>query len=104
MSPEQDIGVWLRRGLWLLTWATAVLYVVVVTISVGGYLTLRGSQQRNTRALCALRADIERRVQISKDFLIAHPHGIPGFPAATIKASLDNQERSIDALSGLNCN
>lgn len=56
-----------------------------------------------TGALCALRGDLERRVQTSKDFLIDHPNGIPGISRKMILQSLANQEATIHALRGLSC-
>jgi hypothetical protein len=54
-------------------------------------------------ALCVLRADLERRVATSRDFLEENPAGIPGIPARTIRDGIRNQERTIEALSGLSC-
>jgi hypothetical protein len=59
--------------------------------------------QGTTLALCALRDDVERRVQSSQNFLAEHPNGIPGIPARTLRDSINNQQRTIDALSILKC-
>jgi len=56
-----------------------------------------------TSALCALRTDLERRVAGSKTFLAEHPAGIPGISAKVIRDGIKNQERTIKALSGIDC-
>lgn len=58
---------------------------------------------RTTNALCTFRGDLSQRVESSKEFLSKHPKGIPGVPVQTILDSLANQQRTIDALSGLSC-
>lgn len=54
-------------------------------------------------ALCALRADLERRVEASEDFLDAHPEGFAGITAAQIRMGVQNSKRTIEALSILDC-
>jgi hypothetical protein len=56
-----------------------------------------------TAALCALRSDLERRIASSQAFLREHPDGIPGIPARTIRDGIKNQERTIRALSRIDC-
>lgn len=56
-----------------------------------------------TAALCALRGDLEKRVANSTAFLKEHPRGIPGIPAKTIRAGIENQRRTIEALDGIRC-
>lgn len=58
---------------------------------------------QSTSALCALRRDLEKRVDSSRQFLREHPHGIPGISAKTIRDGLSNQQRTIRALRGLSC-
>lgn len=78
--------------------------VVVLTLALGGLAVWNFNTGHTTRdALCTLRADLETRVQTSKDFLIEHPKGIPGISAKVIKDGIKNQERTIDALSDLSC-
>lgn len=68
-------------------------------------LTLQTSRDSRvtTAALCALRHDLERRVASSQAYLLTHPHGLPGFPASTIRDGIKNQQRTIAALSGIDC-
>jgi hypothetical protein len=85
-----------------------VLVVAVITIgNVGfGLLLLKrvGSDaDATTRAICALRQDLERRVDSSQTILTDHPKGIAGIPAATIRKGISDQKRTIKALSGLDC-
>jgi hypothetical protein len=49
-------------------------------------------------AICALRNDLARRVQTSRDFLKDNPTGIPGLPAAVISRSIRDQDRTVDTL------
>jgi len=100
----------LNRGLRVLTVATVVLYLVLATIGVVGYLD--GAHRRaeiaeladkTHAALCVFVDDLERRVEISEQFLKDNPNGIPGISDETIQTSIDNQLRTIDTLSGLGC-
>lgn len=56
-----------------------------------------------TSALCALRHDMQVRVQSSLDFLRDHPDGFAGVDADTIRNSVENQVRTIRALSVIHC-
>ena len=66
-------------------------------------LQTRRDADVTTRALCALRSDLERRVASSRAFLAEHPDGIPGISAKVIRDGLRNQESTIRALSGIDC-
>lgn len=79
--------------------ATVVLYAIIGATVIW---TWNGSDN-NRQALCALRLDLERRVESSKTFLRDHPEGIAGISAKTIQDGIDNQERTIAALGGLDC-
>lgn len=87
--------------------AAFVLSVVLFLGVAGGsiyLLTSKSNEGSETHdAICALTADLEARTEASRRFLDAHPHGIFGIPAATIRESLQNQERTIDALSVVSC-
>lgn len=89
----------IKRTLRLLVAATVVLYVVLGTVV---FLNYRSSDTTND-ALCALRGDLERRVEQSQQFLIEHPNGVGGIPAATIRQGLVNQQHTIHALRKLSC-
>lgn len=89
----------LQRSLRWLVAATVVLWLVVVAFGAASYVVAA----RTHDALCTLRADLEQRVDSSRDFLKTHPDGIPGIPRATFDQGIANQERTIDALHELGC-
>lgn len=96
---KDSIGVQIKRALKVLTAATVVLYLIV-----GGVSALNYHNQSVTEdALCALRADLERRVEGSEKFLKEHPNGIKGISRATILTGIKNQEATIKALNSLSC-
>jgi hypothetical protein len=64
-------------------------------------LALQGEQAHD--AICALKADLDRRIQASLDFLVTHPNGIQGITAATIRQGIANQQLTIDALQEVTC-
>lgn len=110
-EPEgPTIGDELRTGLRRLARATIVVYIVLAALV--AFVFIDGAKRRNdladvafstNHALCALRADLEQRVADGRTFLLTHPNGIAGIPAASLQQSIDNQQRTIDTLSDLNC-
>lgn len=107
---DADIGADLKRSLRRLSYATGGLYLVVIVAIVLVWLDLtrqredlKQTAESNRAALCSLRGDLERRVQSARAFLDDNPKGIPGISAATIKMGITNQQRTIDALAGLEC-
>lgn len=108
--PGEDVGQQLRRGLRRLTWTTIALIAAVAGVVAFAWLSAASSRDdlareagRTNRALCALRRDLERRVQGSEAFLRKHPDGLSGIPASTIRVGLVGQRRTIMALSRLKC-
>jgi hypothetical protein len=100
----------LLRSFRRLAAATIALYVVLLTM--GGVGLLYAARQRvhleqvatsTNAALCALQKDLQVRVTTAEDFLEKFPHGIPGITAATLRASIHNQQSTLDALSILDC-
>lgn len=89
----------LRKSLKRLVWATVLLYVVLFAIGLKVYLDGRNT----TKALCTLRTDLQVRVNSSIDFLSEHPEGIPGISPKMIRDGIENQQRTISALQGLDC-
>lgn len=89
----------MRRTLRVLTVAVLVLLTLVVGLAAKTYV----ENNRTTKALCALRTDLEARVENSRDFLNKNPNGIPGIPAETLLVTIEGQERTIRALSSLSC-
>jgi hypothetical protein len=66
----------------------------------------RGDIDRNEQALtalCVLRADQDKRIESSEQFLRDYPKGIPGIPIAVIQSSLANSRRTRKALDNLDC-
>lgn len=96
---QDDIGDRLLRGQRRQTVAICVVFVALIGIVF--YVWVREGQTRDS--LCTLRGDLVQRVDDSRAFLASHPHGIPGVSAASIQVGIDNQQRTIDALSGLHC-
>lgn len=97
--PDSEPVRQVKRTLNLLVLATVALAVGLGTVA---YLGLASSHKTND-ALCALRGDLEKRVEQSQDFLISHPNGVAGIPAVTIRQGLVNQQHTIQALSSLSC-
>jgi hypothetical protein len=90
--------------------ATVVLYAALIGIGTYGYVTrshdLAKIDQVTTttkQALCLFRENIEKQVATSEEFLEENPDGIPGLPAATIKASIQRQKDTLKALDILEC-
>ena len=82
---------------------SVVLFAAVVGLAIYVFSgkTTEGSETHD--AICALTADLETRTEGTRVFLRQHPHGIPGIPVSTLRESLHNQERTIDALSVVSC-
>lgn len=101
-----DVGEEIIRRLRWLT--VAVLVCLALSVGVGVFAIVQAVQvghdsDRTTAALCTLRADLQSRVDQSEQFLSKHPKGFAGIPAATIKQSLEGQQRTVTALQGLEC-
>lgn len=82
--------------------AVLILYGIVALLVLVAVFAFFANRQ-STEALCALRGDLERRVSTSEEFLREHPNGIAGISARDIQDGIDNQQRTITALSGLSC-
>lgn len=97
-DPNSPVARIMQR-LNVLIVATVLLYGAT------GYVAITGkvATDRNTDALCTLRSDLEKRVANTADFLKNHPKGFAGIPAATLRASAEQQQRTILALSDLDC-
>lgn len=91
----------IKRTLRRLTVATVLGYIVSISIAIGaGYF---GNATRE--GACALRADVEHRVEVSKEYLIDHPKGAPalGLTRADILKEVANQERTVSSLAVVPC-
>lgn len=96
---ELDIAASLQRSLRWLTAATCVLYLIVLAAAA----VVWHDSHQTTASLCALRADVERRISAGEQFLAEHPHGTAGIPAASISVNIAGQRRTVKALSRLHC-
>lgn len=87
----------------LLTWGAArVAAFLLLSIATGfGFLRLGEAHE----ALCALRADLERREANTLRYLEEHPgpEPIPGISRAEILRGLENQRRTLRSLDSLSC-
>lgn len=99
MTNPDEAFAGIRRTLKQLVVATVVLTIVVGGVAFFAWRSASTSHD----ALCTFRADLNARVASSRDFLKDHPEGFAGIPAATIRASIDQQSRTINALSSLDC-
>jgi hypothetical protein len=72
-------------------------------IALGIFVLILAS--RNTNALCALRHNSERQIGLTQGILDRHPNRavIFGIPKPVYEASIANQQRTVNALSDLNC-
>lgn len=91
-----------RAGHFVLPYLTALLTLLVV-LSLIQIKQTRDYSAETQDALCALRLDLERRVEASREFLDDHPDGFLGYSASAIRVSLEGQERTVAALSDLSC-
>lgn len=109
MSPEslqerrrpsgQTVADELRRRLNVL-----IAMQVVMTLALGGVVWYFANQATTAKdALCNLRSDQIVRIRTSQDFLVAHPHGIPGISPKVIKQGIQQASRVVDALDELGC-
>lgn len=77
------------------------LVILLVQVDTNRRLSREGRQAHG--ALCVFKADLARRAAGGRDFLAAHPNGIPGIPAGVIRASVINQQATLDSLKSLTC-
>lgn len=82
---------------------TSILILGLLIFAIAQRRRTDEQSNRNAAALCALRSDLQRRVDSAEQFLIDHPKGIPGIPAATLRQQTVGQQRTIDALKVLRC-
>lgn len=82
----------------------ALLGFIASLVIMGGTIAYVARESaRTTRALCALRGDLEARIEQSKGFLVEHPEGVAGVSAKVIQDGIRNQQRTVHALRGLPC-
>jgi hypothetical protein len=86
----------------------ATVAIALAILFVGGALLLvrvNSVGAVSHDSLCAFKASLEDRIVQTEEFLTEHPEGFAGIPAATLQQSVDNQQRTVDALErgGLDC-
>lgn len=110
MTDTTDIAAQIKGALRRLVFATVIIYAVLAGLI--AFVAVNEAARRDelsrvalstNHALCVLRSDLEQRVADSAQFLLDHPNGFGGISAATIQQGIDNQQRTIDALSDLRC-
>jgi hypothetical protein len=92
----------LNQGHLLLVWIVVFTCLVFFGMYTNRKLGQQGRQARE--GLCALKHDVELRVDGAREFLKGNPNGVPGIPASVIRTSLKNQEATLRALHRLHCN
>jgi hypothetical protein len=104
-SWETSVAALIRwnRRITYLALANTLIAVAAVAFCFAILRRTDGTARNNQAALCALRADVERRYQSGTAFLANHPKGIQGIPAATLRITLQGQARTIKSLAGLKC-
>lgn len=76
-----------------------------VGLCIGEVLVVALEGRKSHDAVCALRADLIRRVGDTEAFLKTHPNGIPkaGISRADLERNLKGQRDTIHALRGADC-
>lgn len=93
----------LRRALFI-----RYIILVVLLAGVGAWAIHTSSQvstnqSLNTKALCDLRDDLQKRVDQGEALLKAHPNGIAGISPAAIRITISGQQSTLSALQILQC-
>lgn len=91
---------WVWRNLATLSILAMVVVLVFTAMKVVS-LSREGKQAHD--AICTLKGDLSQRIDQGREFLAKHPKGAFGIPATTIKTSIDNQQRTLDALQPVKC-
>jgi hypothetical protein len=110
---QRLLDFWRRHllviGYLLLCVAIAVIYIdlrhqteQVHRVSVQVRRQAREGAQTHT-AVCAYRADLNRRVHSSEQFLKDHPAGAFGVTTKVVRALIAQQTKTIDTLKVLRC-
>lgn len=73
-----------------------------ITVSVSAYFTF-DTAQKNKTALCAMRNDAERRLDLGREFRMENPNGIPGISINAVRRSMNAARETIKSLESLDC-
>lgn len=90
---------WVTRSLIGLSFAGVAMLVAFVLIGQHQIGELRQAKI----AVCTFKQDLARRVQLGERYLRDHPEGFAGIPVSTLRLSVSNQRRTVQSLSGLEC-
>lgn len=100
MPPTTDTVIQsIKTRLTVLT--ITVVFSCLTVIGGAAYVFFSLGETQNT--LCVFRSDLQSRVNEGNKFLANHPNGFGGISAATLKISIENEERTLEALGGLSC-
>jgi hypothetical protein len=102
-EKHRTIADELRFRLKILLYATILIYAVVIAAGFIGWYINHQQASKTERALCSLKAELQRRVDNTQAFLVKYPHGLDGLSKADLTKSIQDTQRTIDALSILNC-
>lgn len=91
-----------KRTLRFLVIATIVLYLAIGGVALFSYST----SKLNRDAVCNLTADLKDRINRSRIYVREHPEKLSqlGFTRAQVAHEIQNQERTLAALSVVPCN
>lgn len=91
----------IRRTLHGLVVATIIVFVGLAAVGVYAYTV----SAQNRQAVCNLRTDLEQRVNQGEEFITNHPDSVRklGFTIPQAQEELDNQRRTLQALSVVSC-
>jgi hypothetical protein len=104
-EQAQDSGQQLvkeiRRTLRGLVVATIILFIALAGVAAYSYKV----SDQNRQAVCNLRTDLQERVMTSEKFIVEHPEAIEklGFTISQVQKEIDNQNRTLAALSVVSC-
>jgi hypothetical protein len=118
-SANENLSYWRQKGV-IPRWQMLLVYVLVIGAGAVGIARtetvasdaqelaeankLRIMEVQESRdALCALRADLQKRLALARKFLRENPGGTPGIPERTIRDSIRNLRSTLEALDGLTC-
>lgn len=101
-----DVGAKLQKQLkqmLYLTVATFVLLMATIGYAVKTNYDLGVQGKQAHTAVCALRADLDKRVRATEAYLATHPGDILGIPREQVLSSLENQKATLRALATAGC-
>ena len=103
----EDNGNWLYRKRWHLVsiWIAAFSAVILLMYNANRERAIEGQTAAN--AICALKNDLQRRVDSTEEFIANLKSGkrdpIPGITVADLERSASSMNQTIAALAVINC-